>query len=201
MVKSKAVKESISLNKLTYKPLSRNNWNKFVDLFGERGACGNCWCMSFRLKNSEYQKGKVNNINKNRMKKLVWNNAPTGLLAFYNDKAIGWCALAPRKDFVRLEYSRVHKRIDDKPVWSIPCFFIDKRYRLHGISVEMLRAVIIYAKKKKIKILEAYPAIPTQEKLPDAFLWVGLFTSFQKAGFKVVDRTSQNRPMVRYYVS
>jgi GNAT superfamily N-acetyltransferase len=201
MTKLKTGSESISLNKLTYEPLAKNNWNKFVDLFGERGACGNCWCMSFRLKNSEYQKGKVNNINKNRMKKLVWNNEPTGLLAFYKDEAIGWCALAPREDFVRLEYSRVHKRIDDKPVWSIPCFFIDKKYRRQGISVELLKAVIKYAKKKKIKILEAYPAIPTQEKLPDAFLWVGLFTSFKKAGFKIADRTSKNRPMVRYYLS
>jgi hypothetical protein len=51
----------------------------------------------------------------------------------------------------------------------------------------------------KIGIIEAYPAIPATEKLPDAFLWIGLYKVFERAGFEIVDRTSKNRPMVRYY--
>ncbi|HUU06677.1 MAG TPA: hypothetical protein VMZ49_12465 [Patescibacteria group bacterium] len=43
------------------------------------------------------------------------------------------------------------------------------------------------------------PLILTQGKLSDAFAWVGLYQSFEKAGFEIVDRTSKNRPMVRYY--
>ena len=54
-------------------------------------------------------------------------------------------------------------------------------------------------KENGIKILEAYPAIPTQGKLPDAFAWTGLLKTFERAGFEIVDRTSVNRPMVRYY--
>lgn len=49
-----------------------------------------------------------------------------------------------------------------------------------------------------IKIIEAYPTIPTQEKLPDSFAWIGLYKSFERAGFEIVDTTSKNRPMVRY---
>ena len=63
-----------------------------------------------------------------------------------------------------------------------------------------LKAVIKYAKENNIKIIEAYPTIPTQEKLPDAFAWIGLYSSFKKAGFEIVDQTSKSRPMVRYYV-
>jgi hypothetical protein len=59
--------------------------------------------------------------------------------------------------------------------------------------------VIAIAGKKKIKIIEAYTTIPTQEKLPDSFAWIGLYKSFERAGFTVVDSTSKNRPMVRYY--
>ena len=69
-----------------------------------------------------------------------------------------------------------------------------------GVSVAMLKGLIAYAKKSKIKILEAYPTIPTQDKWPDSFLWIGLYKSFERAGFKIVDRKSKNRPMVRYYV-
>ena len=63
----------------------------------------------------------------------------------------------------------------------------------------MLKGIIDYAKKKRIKVLEAYPTIPTQDKLPDAFAWIGLYKSFKRTGFKIVDRTSKHRPMVRYY--
>ncbi len=64
----------------------------------------------------------------------------------------------------------------------------------------MLRGVIEYARKKHVATLEAYPTIPTQGRLPDAFAWIGLYKSFKRAGFKIVDRTSKHRPMVRYRV-
>ena len=187
------------LNQLTFEPLTKANWGKFVQLFGERGACGNCWCMWYRIRKQDFQEGKENDGNKLAIKELVWAGKPTGILGFYEDLPIAWCAFAPREDFLKLEKSRVHKRIDDQPVWSIPCFFIDKNFRRLGVSVELLKGVIRYAQMKNIKILEAYPTIPTTEKLPDSFAWIGLYKSFEKAGFEIVDRTSKNRPMVRYY--
>ncbi len=183
---------------LKFEPLGRKNWDKFVELFGEKGACANCWCMYYRLSKAEFDRGKVGAVNKKRMNQIVWAGKPTGLLAVYRGKAVAWLALAPREDFVRLKKSRVHKPIDDKPVWSIPCFFIDKNFRRKGLSVALLKGAVAYAKKKKIGILEAYPVIPTQKKWPDSFLWVGLFKSFERAGFEIVDRTSKSRPMVRY---
>jgi len=185
--------------RLTFAPLTTNNWKEFERLFGSRGACGNCWCMYYRLKKQEFVQGKKNEGNKQAMKKLVWEGRPTGFLAFHEGRAIAWCAFAPRQDFIKLEKSRVHKRIDDRPVWSIPCLFIAKEFRKKGISSELLTALIKYAKKKKIKTLEAYPLIPTQKKLPDAFAWIGFYKSFAGAGFEIVDQPSKNRPMVRYY--
>jgi GNAT superfamily N-acetyltransferase len=199
MSKDPSVKPDF-LKALTFEPLSRKNWERFVELFGERGACANCWCMYYRLSKADFDKGKAGNVNKNRMKKVVWSGKPTGLLAMYQGEAVAWLALAPREDFVKLKKSRVHKPIDDKPVWSIPCFFVDRKFRRKGLSVALLEGAVAYAKRKKIKILEAYPVIPTQKKWPDSFLWVGLLKSFDRAGFKVVDRTSRSRPMVRFNV-
>jgi len=187
------------LEQLTFEPLTKDNWGKFLQLFGNKGACGNCWCMYYRLKKQDYQEGKQDDGNKNAMKELVWDNRPAGILGFYDGQPIAWCAFAPREDFLKLEKSRVHKRIDDQPVWSIPCFFIDKAFRRHGVSVELLKGVINYARKEGIKIIEAYPTTPTQEKLPDSFAWIGLYKSFERAGFTIVDQTSKNRPMVRFY--
>ena len=191
--------ESDFAGQLTVEPLTRKNWGKFIQLFGEKGACGNCWCMYYRLRKTDFYEGKSEDGNKNALKEIVWQDKPTGMLGFYEDEAIAWCAFAPREDFMKLENSRVHKRIDDKAVWSIPCFFIRKEFRRNGVSVALLKGVIQYAKENGIKIIEAYPTIPTQAKLPDSFAWIGLYKSFERAGFEIVDRTSKNRPMVRYY--
>ncbi|MDP4221810.1 MAG: GNAT family N-acetyltransferase [Bacteroidota bacterium] len=185
---------------LRIEPLTRKNWDKFAELFGEKGACGNCWCMYYRLSNGQFKAGKSNDRNKLAMKEIVWNKKPAGLLGFLGEKAVAWCAFAPREDFIRLENSTVHKRIDDKKAWSIPCFFIDKKYRRSGVSFELLKGAIKYAGENDIKILEAYPAIPTKERLPDSFAWIGIYKTFERAGFKIVDRKSRNRPMVRYYL-
>src|SRR5450759_1010031 len=192
--------ESDFLNQLTFEPLTKLNWNKFTGLFGDKGACGNCWCMYYRLLKSDFLEGKADDGNKRAMKEIVWKGKPAGILVLYEGQAIAWCAFSPREDFIKLEKSRVHKRIDDTMVWSIPCFFLDKNFRRHGVSVELLKGVIRYAEENGIEIMEAYPAIPTQAKLPDSFAWIGLFRSFESAGFEIVDRTSKNRPMVRYHI-
>lgn len=185
---------------LTIEALTRQNWNKFVKLFGDKGACGNCWCMYYRLGRTDFEEGKVDEGNKQAMKEIVWKGKPAGLLGLLEGQAIAWCAFAPREDFIKLEKSRVHKRIDDKAVWSIPCFFIDKNFRRSGVSVALLKGTIKYARENGIKIIEAYPTIPTQDKIPASFAWIGLYKSFERAGFEVVDRKSKNRPMVRYYI-
>lgn len=199
----KTVSESDTefLNEITFEPLNKANWGKFEKLFGERGACGNCWCMYYRTTPAEFKEGKSEGGNRQAMKALVWENRPTGILAFYQDLPIGWCAFAPRNDFSKLARSRIHKPIDKQQVWSIPCFFIHKNFRKSGVSVQLLKGVTAYARKQGIKILEAYPTLPTTQKLPDSFAWVGLYQSFERAGFTIVDRTSKNRPMVRYYTN
>lgn len=156
--------------------------------------------MYYRLSKSDFQAGKTDDGNKNSMKEIIWSAKPAGLLGLLKGEPVAWCAFAPRQDFVKLERSRVHKRIDDKEVWSIPCLFIHKNYRRSGVSAMLLRGVIDYAKDHGIKIIEAYPAIPTQGKIPDSFAWVGFYKTFERTGFVVADRKSKNRPMVRYYL-
>lgn len=187
-------------DELTFEPLTTENWGRFEQLFGPRGACGNCWCMYYRLSKSDFTEGKFEDGNKLAMKDIVGSGKPAGILALFEGEAIAWCAFAPREDFPKLARSRVHKPIDDQPVWSIPCMFIRKDFRRNGISVELLKGVTGYARKQGIRIVEAYPTIPTQEALPDSFAWIGLYKSFERAGFQIVDRKSVNRPMVRFYI-
>ena len=41
--------------KTTFKALTIDSWNDFERLFGERGACGGCWCMYWRLRNKDFE--------------------------------------------------------------------------------------------------------------------------------------------------
>ncbi|MEO8146468.1 MAG: GNAT family N-acetyltransferase [Bacteroidia bacterium] len=193
------MKEKEFLTQLTYEPLTKKTWSAFENLFGEKGACGGCWCMYDRIKKTDFAEGKYES-NKQSFKEIVWSGKPTGLLAFYEDEAIAWCSLAPRENFMRIENSRVHKRIDDKPVWSMTCFFIKKEFRNCGLSTALIESTKKYAKQNKIKFLEAYPTIPYSKKMPDSFAWIGIYSAFKKAGFKIINHASKSRPMVRYEV-
>ncbi|HSN57983.1 MAG TPA: hypothetical protein VLR72_00715 [Clostridiaceae bacterium] len=106
----------IDEKKIEIFPLDISRWEDFETLFGEKGACGGCWCMSWRLKKADFDKQKGMQ-SKEAMRRIVEQDEPPGLLVYLRGKAIGWCAVAPREVYIRLEKSRVLKRIDDKPVW------------------------------------------------------------------------------------
>ena len=155
--------------------------------------------MYFRLVKKEFEENKYLG-NKKKMHQLVKEQEPVGLLALQDEDAIGWISFAPREQFAKLENSRVHKRIDEEKVWSITCFFIKKEFRNKGLSFELIEVAKDFAKKNKIKILEAYPVKPYSEKMPDAFAWTGFYNTFLKAGFKVVSEASKSKPMMRWVV-
>ena len=184
---------------LTFSPLTLKRWNDFEALFGERGACGGCWCMAWRLPKKQWEQQKGTG-NKRAMKRLVASDQQVGVIAYADGKPVGWCAIAPREVYVKLEHARVLKRIDDQPVWSIVCFFIAKEFRRQGISVELLKGVIALCKKQGAKIIEGYPIIPYSSKMPDVFAWTGMLSSFKKAGFVEAKRWSKARPIMRYYL-
>ncbi len=180
-------------------PVDKSRWKDFELLFGDRGACGGCWCMAWRLRAKEFQiqKGAANKL---AMKEIIDSNEIPGIIGYINDKPVGWCSVAPRDKFIKLGNSRVLAKIDDKPVWSITCLFIAKAYRKQGLSSELLKGVIKFCREKKVKILEAYPMEPYSNNIPAAFAWTGIPSSFEKAGFKVVERRSPKRPIMRYYL-
>ena len=189
--------EKSSSLKLKFQPLTPERWNDFKKLFGDNGACGGCWCMWWRLKRSQYEKQKGAG-NKKAIKKIVNSGNIPGIIAYDGSNPIGWCAIEPRESYALLENSRVLKRIDDKKVWSVVCFFIDRKYRGKGLTEKLLEAALKYAKKNKAKIVEGYPI--DSKNTPSAFAWTGFASAFTKVGFKEVHRGSPTRPIMRYYL-
>ncbi|GIK61111.1 MAG: GNAT family N-acetyltransferase [Ignavibacteriota bacterium] len=186
-------------SKFKFYPVTKINWKDFENLFGEKGACAGCWCMYWRMRRKDYDLQRGSGTKK-IMKNLVNNGTVPGIIAYDNNKPVGWCSVAPREDFPVLENSRVLKRIDEKPVWSIVCFFIQKEFRKKGLSLELLNAAITFVKMNKGKIIEGYPVEPKSGKTADVFAWTGLASAFRKAGFKELERRSETRPIMRYII-
>ena len=181
---------------LTFHPLTAPRWPDLETLFGERGACGGCWCMTWRLKCSVWEQGKTG-ANKQAFQDLVRSNAQPGILAYLKKEPIGWCAVAPRNDYVALGRSKVLAPVDEQPVWSISCLFIARPYRRLGVSVHLLEEAVRFARDKGAKVVEGYPVEPYTEKMPAAFAWTGLVSAFEQAGFQEVLRRSPARPIMR----
>jgi GNAT superfamily N-acetyltransferase len=187
--------------KSSYKfyPVTKGNWKDFETLFGEKGACAGCWCMYWRVKSSVWEKQKGDG-NKRAMKKIIFSDNIPGIIAYHNNEPVGWCSVAPREDFPRLDNSKILKAVDEKSVWSVVCFFIHKNYRKKGLSIALLKAAKKFVKSCGGKILEGYPVEPKKDKMPDAFAWTGISAAFQSAGFNEVARRSETRPIMRYYL-
>jgi GNAT superfamily N-acetyltransferase len=184
---------------LTSHPLTYERWSDFETLFGERGACGGCWCMWWRIKRSEYERQKGEG-NKQAMKDIVDSGEIPGLLFYDQETPVAWCSVAPREQFSVVERSRVLKPVDDRPVWSIVCFFVAKAYRNRGLTVYMLNEAVEYVKSRGGKILEGYPVHPKTKPYPAAFASTGLYSAFQRAQFKECIRRSESRPIMRYFI-
>ena len=50
-----------------------------------------------------------------------------GLIGYLDGRPVGWISLGPREDYAKLKRSPVMKPVDDKPVWSIVCFYVDRQ--------------------------------------------------------------------------
>src|SRR3989442_636693 len=145
--------------KLKIQPVSAGRWRDLEKLFGERGACGGWWGMWWRLPRaqivSQKSAGKPAGL-----RQIVASRPPPRLLADFEGEPVGWCALAPRKDYPRLANSWTLKPLDDQPVWSITCFFILRPYRRRGVTLALLQGAVRFAARCGAKILEGYPSEP-----------------------------------------
>jgi len=178
-------------------PLTAERWNSLETLFGPNGACAGCWCMWYR-KSAKQFKADSGGANRLDLQILAKNaSIPPGLLGFVDGRPVAWVAIAPRADYPRLAGSRILKPVDDQPVWSITCLFIDKRHRKQGLSTRMIDAAARFAFEHGAVIVEGYPHDLAGGTLPGAFVWTGLMSSYISAGFEEVARNSPKRPIMR----
>ncbi len=153
--------------------------------------------MFFRGSRKDW-KANIGEGNRRRLIEIVNLQKPVGLLAYDNDKAVGWCAVAPREEYAALDRSRYYKAIDQKKVWAVTCFYTSKTYRRKGMTKFLISEAIKVARDHGAEALEAYPLVPKNEAVPDIYAYSGFYQVFIDLGFTVAARRSEFSPILRY---
>ncbi len=180
------------------RPLASDDWPAIAALFGERGACGGCWCMAWRLPLGEWERRRGDS-NRRAFQRLVKSGRATGVLAFEGGRAVGWCSAGPRADFEALERKRSLATDWDERTWSVTCFFLAKEARGRGIAKRLLDGAVALARARGATRIEGYPVVPTggfsRGRMPPAFVWTGVPQVFDRCRFRPVPDPPAKRPI------
>jgi GNAT superfamily N-acetyltransferase len=177
-------------------PATAERWKDLERLFGARGACGGCWCMWYRLPRAEYERRKGAG-NRTALRRLLGTGDPVGVIGYAGAEPVGWCSVAPRSAFPRLERARTLRPVDDQPVWSVVCVFVAPAHRGRGVSVALLEGAVEYARSLGARIVEGYPVVSRSGRIPAVFAHPGTPSAFLAAGFREVARPTPARLIMR----
>lgn len=183
-----------SADQITVKvlPATPEHWPGIDEFF----ARNPCWCQAWRVSAGAYGRGTRAGLEKRSAKRRealhtqLGNQSPPGVIAYHEEKVVGWCGFGPRSEMERLVRSRTIPFVDDLPVWSIVCFLIRPGYRRQGVAHALLRGAIECARAHKVPALEAYPVDAGDKRIDVTFAYVGIRAMFEQEGFRKIVETS-----------
>lgn len=166
-----------------------------IRFMAKHGKFRYCACMRWRMRSTEFSRS-TKEDRANALLRNVQEGTPIGVLAYLDEEPTGWCSVAPRESYRALERYRALPRIDDRPVWSVTCFFVSSRIRRTGLTLGLLKAAVDYALLQGVEIVEGYPVEPG----PRLYTYMGSPSIFRAAGFRDVTPRGQARAVMRYFL-
>lgn len=141
-----------------------------------------CWCLSYRLTSSKENRSLLGPARGERVRELVAETPPPGVLAYDGNEAVGWAAVHPRADTSCATNRRI-PHVDDLDVWSVWCIRVRPGHRGKGISHHLLEGAVRFAREHGAPAIEGYPVDNRGEKVDLTMAYVGTRGLFEKAGF------------------
>ena len=99
---------------LRCEPATAERFSDLPAVLGERGGPGGCWCMFWRLQSADWQAGNPTQ-RKTAFADRLAESPPPGVLGYFDDRPVGWCAVAPRHEYPRMQSSPTFGPVDDTP--------------------------------------------------------------------------------------
>ncbi|MCA1403127.1 GNAT family N-acetyltransferase [Ensifer sp. IC3342] len=186
---------------LQFAPVTADRWPDFETLFGPKGAFCGCWCVALRLPYAIRGNMTIDQ-RKDVMRARIEAGPPPGILGYSEGKPVAWVQVGPRHDVPQFNSPRTCSRpleeseAEDASVWAVSCFFLSSPLRGKGLSHRMLAAAIDHARKGGAGYLDACPIDHTKQP-KSVTLCIGSTAIFNAAGFEMVARRKDGRPLMR----
>ena len=149
-----------------------------------------CWCLSYRLMTSKENTSLVGPARGERVRELVQQDPPPGVLAYEGDEVVGWAGVHRRADTSFAKNRRI-PHVDDLDVWSVWCIRVRPGHRGTGISHQLLAGAVEFAREHGAPAIEGYPLDNRGAKIDLTMAYVGTRSLFERAGFtKAADTDS-----------
>jgi GNAT superfamily N-acetyltransferase len=185
-------------------PATMTRFDDVATMLGPRNPDSSvCWCLSHRL-DSKTNRELVGRARADYVRKLCSRKVAPGVLAYEDEKVVGWAAVAPRSE---LPFARSTKipHVDDVPVWSVWCIRVRPGHRGRGVSYALLDGAVAYARSQGAPAIEGYPVDNNGKKVDPTMAYVGTRKLFERAGFtKAADTDSVSggfpRVVMRLYL-
>jgi GNAT superfamily N-acetyltransferase len=155
----------------------------------KKPASSVCWCLSYRIPSKE-NLSLSGPARGERVKALMQEELPPGVLAYDGDEVVGWAAIHPRAD-TSFATNRKIPNVDDLDVWSLWCVRVRPGHRKQGIAHHLVAGAVAFARDRGAPAVEAYPVANDGKKVDLTMAYVGTQALFERAGFtKAADTDS-----------
>lgn len=184
---------------LTIKPLTLELVPDLDNLFETSGETKRCWCMWFIIPVKRYQADGPAGNRESFLKLMAADPFPLGLIAYLNHKPVGWCAVGPRSRYARgiktPTYKGRDKELDDE-IWLVPCFYVQKEARGHGIAEKLLEKAVELAEENGATAVDGFPFAGSKRQ-SKGDVQVGFEPIFASCDFETIRAPSAKRIVVR----
>lgn len=182
---------------MTVVDATADRWDDLAGLMGERGDPSRCWCQYFLGDGPYVHEGRAANRAAFRAQVLE-SQVPLGVLAYEDERVVGWCGVAPRSRYPRLRRAVVARATSDEDgLWSVTCFVVRVGHRRQGVATTLLDGALDFARRHGARVVEAYPVDgAVRPGGSSAFYW-GPLSLYLHAGFTEVARPTPSRAVVR----
>lgn len=169
-------------------------WGDVEAAFGPRARPDSCWCQRFRRHDEA--------SNHDALHAEIRDAAvPIGLLAYLDDRAVGWTRVALRDTLPGIVGNTAIRRLveDDASAWWVTCVNLRRDARGRGIGSALLSAAVEHARDHGGSLVDGHPVDTgmLQSRPSAAALFTGTVSMFVAAGFSEIGRTSPRRPVMR----
>ena len=136
---------------ITVAALTISYWDLVSELFATSSGVNRCWCMWPRRPRGSHVPDKE--ANRQAMEESLKSGKSPGFIALLEERAVGWCAVGPRK-----EYPQYGRTTGQRVFWAIPCLYVDPAVERIGVARALIDAAVGLASENDAVAVEGPPA-------------------------------------------